>query len=536
LSDTVVAGLSGTTGEEPALLKFGIQRRLTGAAVAGVLVLAGCAFPGGEEGPDVDPTRLPAASAPPSGTKDPADDPALKSFYGQQLSWSDCADDQECAELTVPVDWAQPAGATTKVALLRTPASGKRIGSLVVNPGGPGAPGKTYAQLAYQAFGRSITEHYDVVGFDPRGVGDSSRITCLPDRQLDEYVAADSTPDSAAELTEVVDNVKRFADACEKNSGALFRHVDTISVVRDMDVLRAALGEKTLAYFGASYGTYIGAWYAQLFPWRVGRFALDGAVDPSLTSEQYLAGQAEGFTRALRTFVSDCQSQRGCPLRGSLADGLDQIGVMVAAADESPLRTDLGRELTQNLMITGIAQGLYDDGFYPILTTGIEKALSGDGTDLLRLADAYYQRDDKGRYGTTITSNPAIYCLDVSEKRTTTQIEASADALGRKLPPLGEALGWGALLCAEWPVPAVVPRERLSGTGAAPILVIGTTGDPATPYEWAQGLASQLSSARLLTWEGNVHTAYNRGNRCVDDSVERYLLSGTMPAEGTRCR
>jgi pimeloyl-ACP methyl ester carboxylesterase len=303
-----------------------------------------------------------------------------------------------------------------------------------------------------------------------------------------------------------------------------------------MDVLRAALGEKTLAYFGASYGTYIGAWYAQLFPWRVGRLALDGAVDPSLTQAQYIDGQAQGFTSALRAFISDCQSQKGCPLRGSLADGLNQIGLMVDAADESPLRTDLGRELTQNLMVTGIAQGLYDDGYDPILTTGIEKALSGDGTDLLRLADAYYQRDEKGRYGTTVTSNPAIYCLDVPEKRTPAQIETDADALGRKYPPLGASLGWGALGCAEWPVPAVVPREKLAAKGAAPILVIGTTGDPATPYAWAESLASQLSSGRLLTWEGDVHTAYNRGNRCVDDAVERYLLSGALPATGTRCR
>jgi pimeloyl-ACP methyl ester carboxylesterase len=517
-------------------LKLGIHRRLSGAVLAGILVLAGCSFPGTGGGPDVDPTQLPAASSPPAGTNDPSTDPALSRFYSQRLSWSRCGDGEECATLTVPLDWARPAGPAIKVALLREPAGGKRIGSLVVNPGGPGVSGKAYAQAAHQAFGRSVTEHYDVVGFDPRGVGDSDPIRCLPDSQLDGYLAADSTPDSPAELTDVVDNTKRFAGACARNSGALLRHVDTISVVRDMDVLRAALGQKTLAYFGASYGTYIGAWYAQLFPWRVGRFVLDGAVDPSLTSAQYVAGQAEGFTRALRAFISDCQSQKGCPLRGSLDDGLNQVGLMVDAADEQPLRTSSSRELTQNLMITGIAQGLYDDAFYPTLTTGIEQALNGDGTTLLRLADIYYQRDAKGRYGQTIAANPAIFCLDVAEKRTAAQIGVDAEKLGRMYPPLGSALGWGALGCAEWPVPAVVPREKLTAKGAAPILVLGTVGDPATPYEWAQGLASQLSSGELLTWEGDVHTAYNRGDRCVDDAVERYLLSGTMPAQGTRCR
>jgi pimeloyl-ACP methyl ester carboxylesterase len=516
-------------------LKFGTNRRLCGAAVAVLLVLAGCSFPGAEDGPDVDPTRLPAASSPPSGTQDPATDPAYARYYDQRLTWSDCGEGQECATLTVPLDWAKPAGATVKVAVLREPATGKRIGSLVVNPGGPGVSGKAYAKVARQAFGRSITSHYDVVGFDPRGVGDSDAIKCLPDAQLDSYLAADGTPDSSSELASAVTNSRRFADACRRNSGELFGHVDTISVVKDMDVLRAALGEKTLAYHGASYGTYIGAWYAQLFPWRVGRFVLDGAIDPSLTSAQYIAGQAEGFTRALRAFVSDCQSQSGCPLRGSLLDGLNQVGTMVHAADESPLRTDTGRELTQNLMITGIAQGLYDDAFYPILTTGIEKALNGDGTDLLRLADVYYQRDAKGRYGQTVSANPAIFCLDVPEQRTATQIESDAAALGREYPPLGDALAWGALSCAEWPVPGVVPRERLTAKGAAPILVLGTTGDPATPYEWAQALSSQLSSATLVTWNGDVHTAYNRGNRCVDNAVERYLLSGTMPPKGTRC-
>ncbi len=369
-------------------MKFGTQRRLLGAVVAGVLVLAGCSFPGSDAGPDVDPTRLPAAGTPPSGVKDPAADPALARYYGQKLSWAGCGeDDQECASLAVPLDWAKPGGGDIRIALLKQPAAGKRIGSLVVNPGGPGVSGKAYAAAANQAFGRSITSSYDVVGFDPRGVGDSAGIDCLPNDELDDYLAADSTPDSAAELAASVSNTRRFAAACERNSGALFRHVDTISVAKDLDVLRAALGEKTLAYHGASYGTYIGAWYAELFPWRVGRFVLDGAIDPALTQAQYIAGQAEGFTRALRAYVSECQSERGCPLRGNLDDGLNQVGLLVDAADEDPLRTDSGRELTQALMITGLAQGLYDDAFYPVLTTGIEQALQGDGTDLLRLAD-----------------------------------------------------------------------------------------------------------------------------------------------------
>jgi pimeloyl-ACP methyl ester carboxylesterase len=499
------------------------------------MLLAACSFPGSDDGPDVDPTPLPAASSPPAGKADPANDPALKRFYGQKLSWGDCGDDFECANLTVPLDWSQPGGRTTRIALLRLPASGKKLGSLVVNPGGPGVSGKAYAQVANNAFGRPVVSNYDVVGFDPRGIGDSEPIHCLPDSEMDDYLAAEATPDDDAELTEVIEDTRRFTQACEQNSGPIIRHADTISVAKDLDVLRAALGDRTLAYFGASYGTYIGSWYAQLFPWRVGRLVLDGAVDPSLTSAQYIAGQAAGFNRALRAFVSECQSEDGCPLRGSLLDGLNQVGTLVDAADENPLTTDSGRELTQNLMLTGIAQGLYDDAFYPVLETGLEKAMNGDGTDLLRLADTYYQRGEDGRYGQTFSANPAIFCLDTPEPRTPQQIRADAVELGRKYPPLGDSMAWGALSCAEWPIPAVVPRQKLTAEGAAPILVVGTTGDPATPYEWAQGLASQLSSATLLTWNGDVHTAYNRGNTCVDNAVERYLLSGTPPAKGTRC-
>jgi pimeloyl-ACP methyl ester carboxylesterase len=304
-----------------------------------------------------------------------------------------------------------------------------------------------------------------------------------------------------------------------------------------MDVLRAILGDDVISYQGASYGTYIGAWYAQTFPWRVGRMVLDGAVDPSLTSKQYVAGQAEGFSRAMKAYVEDCQSESDCPLRGSLSDGLAQIGTLVERSDSTPLKTDdPNRPLTQSLMITGIAQALYATQLWPQLTTGLTEAMTGSGKSLLELADTYLERDAKGHFGQTIAANPAIFCLDVAETRTPAQIGADAAELQRQFPPLGGAIGWGALSCSQWPLKAVMPRKKLTAEGAAPILVVGTVDDPATPYEWAQGLASQLSSGRLLTWEGTVHTAYNQGDDCIDDKVETYLLTGTVPAEGTRCK
>jgi pimeloyl-ACP methyl ester carboxylesterase len=502
-----------------------------------VAVLSSCTFPTSDGGSNNVTSKLPTGVKAPAGVTDPATDPALKKYYGQQVAWTECDDDFQCTKVQVPLDWDQPAGEAIEIAAIRLPAEGKKLGSLLINPGGPGVSGVSYGKVARQAFGRPVLRNYDIVGFDPRGVGGSDPISCLPDSELDAYVAADTTPDDQSELAASIADVKRFAAACERNTGALLNEVDTLSTVRDLDVLRAVVGDDVLSYQGASYGTYIGAWYAQTFPWRVGRMVLDGAVDPSLTSKQYVAGQAEGFSRALRAFVEDCQSQSDCPLRGSLQDGLDQVGTLVSRSDSSPLTTnDPKRPLTQSLMITGIAQALYATQLWPQLTTGLTNALSGDGKDLLALADMYLEREANGHFGQTISANPAIFCLDVSEPRTPAQIGADAADLQRKFPPLGGAIGWGALSCSQWPIKSVMPREALSANGAAPILVLGTVADPATPYEWAQGLSSQLSSGRLLTWEGTVHTAYNQGSDCIDDKVESYLLTGAVPAEGTRCK
>jgi pimeloyl-ACP methyl ester carboxylesterase len=526
---------------------FSDRRRLTNcrpaarmlilSTVAAALALSSCTFPTSDAQSDPDTVKLPSASSPPAGVKDPATEPEFSKYYQQKVSWTDCGDGFFCTKFTVPLDWKKPAGASIRIAATKLPASGHKIGSMLVNPGGPGVSGISFAKAARQVFGQPLLRSYDIVGFDPRGTGESDPVKCLPDSQLDQYVSADATPDDQAEINAAVDETKRFAAACEQNTGALLDHVDTLSTVRDMDVLRAVVGDNVLTYHGASYGTYIGAWYAQTFPWRVGRMVLDGAIDPSLTSKQYVAGQAEGFSRALKAFVDDCQSQSECPLRGNLQQGLDQIGTLVDRADAAPLKTkDPSRPLTQALMVTGIAQALYATQLWPDLTIGLTKAMSGDGSGLLALADTYLERDSKGHFGETISANPAIFCLDVPETRTPDQIAADAAELQVKFPPLGGSIGWGALSCSQWPLKAVMPREKLSAKGAAPILVLGTIDDPATPYEWAQSLASQLSSGRLLTWEGTVHTAYGQGSTCIDTKVESYMLTGALPAVGTRCK
>ena len=500
------------------------------------LGLSSCGLLGSSDD-DLPVAKLPSGVTAPAGVDDPATDPALASFYQQKVEWTDCGDDFECARVRVPMDWTKPAGAPIEIAALRLPAEGKKLGSLLINPGGPGVSGISYAKVARQAFGQPLLRNYDIVGFDPRGIGASDPVTCLPDSELDAYVAADATPDNQAELASSVSETKRFAAACEQKTGPLLKHVDTLSTVRDLDVLRAVLGDDVLSFMGASYGTYIGAWYAETFPWRVGRMVLDGAIDPALTSKDYVAGQAEGFSRALKAYVEDCQTESDCPLRGSPADGLEQIGTLVDRADASPLTTDdPKRPLTQALMVTGIAQALYATQLWPDLTAGLKKALNGNGSPLLALADQYLERDSKGHFGQTFSANPAIFCLDVPETRTLAEIGADAADLQKRFPPLGGTIGWGALSCSQWPLKAVMPRKELHAEGAAPILVLGTVDDPATPYEWAQALSSQLSSGRLLTWEGTVHTAYNQGDKCIDEKVEAYLVSGTVPAEGTRCQ
>ena len=512
-----------------------VRRRVAVVFVALALGLSGCSFPSDGSGAASGPTPATATAAAPAGVQDPATQPRFAKFYGQKLSWHGCGDGFQCSTLTVPVDWSAPAGATIGVAVNRLRASGAKVGSLVVNPGGPGVSGLEYSRAAQRAFGAAILDAYDIVGFDPRGVGQSAPVKCLTDRQYDQYTAEEVTPDTDAELAQAVREQKDFGAACLRNSGPVIRHVDTLSVVKDMDVLRAALGERLLYYHGASYGTYMGAWYAQTFPWRVGRMTLDGAVDPSSSSAQYISGQAEGFGRALTAFVTDCQAQGGCPLGGRVRDGLNQIGLMVDAADQAPLPTGTSRQLTQSLMVTGIADALYSNALWPRLTIALGQALDGDGSGLLALADNYLERDARGHFGQVLAANPAMFCLDVPEKRTPEQIRSAAEELDRQFPPLGGSLAWGALGCAEWPLPAVMPRVKVSAQGAAPILVIGTTGDPATPYEWAQSLAGQLSSGHLLTWKGTEHTAYHQGDRCIDENVERYLLSGIVPAGGTVC-
>lgn len=487
-----------------------------------------------EPTPTVEPTPDPGSSEPPA--------PDLDRFYSQELAWEDCRGGFECTRLTVPVDYADPGGATIELEVLRDAADDPdaRVGSLVVNPGGPGAPGTSYAEQASQVFRSALTDHFDVVGFDPRGTGASAPVDCLSDPQMDAFLQADPVPDDAAEVGDVVEGLEDFWTGCVANTegGAegIVAHVTTIEAARDMDVLRAALGEATLTYFGASYGTKLGATYADLFPDKVGRLVLDGAVDVSLDSESLSLGQAAGFERALTAYVDNCLDEGDCFLGDSTQEGLDTIAGVLADLDQDPLPTRDERELTVGTGFLGVITPLYNRDYWYLLDQGLETALEGDGTTLQLLADAYASRNPDGSYGDNSTEAIyAINCLDDPFAITPEEVPDHIPQFLEASPTLGEVFAWGLIGCRDIQVESSEPERDIRAAGAAPIVVVGTTRDPATPYEWAVALADQLESGVLVSRDGDGHTGYNSGNECVDEALEAYLVEGTVPEDGLEC-
>lgn len=461
----------------------------------------------------------------------------LQKFYDQKPAWKKCGDFQ-CARIEVPLDYAAPTGPTIELALLKNQADkpGQRVGSLVVNPGGPGAPGTAYAgEQAKDAFTPAIRNRFDIVGFDPRGTGDSAPVDCLTDAELDAYIASDPDPDNAAEVEEFTDYVNRMGAGCAEKSGALAAHVSTHEAARDIDVIRAVLGEKKLAYFGASYGTKLGATYADLFPGRSGHLVLDGAVDVSLSPRDSSIQQAEGFEVALTAYVDDCIDEGDCYLGDTRQAALGRIKSFLADVEEEPLKVG-SRQLAIGNAFYGIVAPLYNDEYWPILTQTLEAGIDGDGTGLLYLSDLYTSRNEDGSYEDN--SSEAIYainCLDDSESVPAAKIPDEFPAFDKASPTFGRVFAWGLMGCSGLAVTPPPHDWDLDAAGADPLLVIGTTRDPATPLRWAQALAAQLDPAVLVTRDGDGHTGFNMGNDCVDDVVEGYLIDGEVPSADVDC-
>jgi pimeloyl-ACP methyl ester carboxylesterase len=489
----------------------------------------------GEAGPgSPPPTTTPA----PDATEAPR--ASLGPFYAQRLAWKPCRDGDWCATLIVPLDYRRPTGPTIGLAVLKVPAADpdRRIGSLVVNPGGPGAPGTDYAANATLAFRAPLRDVYDIVGLDPRGVGSSDAIDCVSDDALDAYVAMDPTPDTPEEVAAYERAGLELGRGCRQRSGALADHVSTVEAARDLDVLRAALGESTLAYLGASYGTELGATYADLFPDRAGRLVLDGAVDPSLDARRLAVGQAGGFELALRSYVGACVAAGDCFLGESVEAGLATIRDLVDSIDAAPLPTaDDDRPLQVGNAVTGIARALYDRDAWRVLDQGLRRALAGDGTVLLLLSDSYAARQPDGGYAhNLLEANAAITCLDDPSRLDPADVPSVLPELLQASPTFGAVYAWGLTSCDGFPPQPRAARDAdLRAAGAPPIVVVGTTRDPATPYAWAVSLARQLEPGVLVTREGDGHTGYNSGNACVDQAVEGYLVDGTVPTDGLRC-
>jgi pimeloyl-ACP methyl ester carboxylesterase len=509
------------------------SRSALALATAAVLALSACS---GDGDPAADETTNPA----PSTSSTPAPVPSgLDRFYDQKLSWSGCGGEFQCAKLTVPTDYAKPAGSTITLSLLRLRTEGDdRLGSLVINPGGPGGSGVDYARSARAVISDAVRDRYDVVGFDPRGVGTSTPLKCLSDAETDQLVAADPTPDDPAEVRSTISLFEQLAARCKAGGGELLAHVTTRDAARDMDVLRAALGDSKLTYLGKSYGTFLGATYAELFPGNVGNVVLDGALDPALPSEQVNLGQAKGFEQATRAFVADCAKSSECPLGSDVDAGMQQLRDFLSQLDADPLPTgDADRPLTEGLGALGIAVVMYDENGWPVLREALSQAFAGEGAEMLRLADIYTGRTQQGTYSSN--QNTVIYAVNCTDRSDPSggleEVERTVDEFEKVAPTWGPFLAWSQLPCDYWPVEGEGAPAPIRAEGSGPIVVVGTTGDPATPYEWSVNLSKELADGHLITYEGEGHTAYLRGSRCVDKAVDAYLLRGEVPEEGLRC-
>ena len=484
--------------------------------------------------PDVKP---PGFVSPPPGS-------GLSRYTRQRFDWKPCHTDEQCATVKVPLDYSDPNGQAITLAVARKPSTAKKsLGTLFINPGGPGASGVDFVKN----FRATDLRAYDILGWDPRGVGASTPVECFAGDEMRTYTEMDSSPDTPKEERAWQAENRGFGRSCLQKSGALLEHVSTEETVRDLDVLRQIARSPKLDYFGFSYGTSIGTRYAQLFPASVGRMVLDGAVSLSVTSTGtggsggstsggYSTGgvsQAEGFDRALNDFATWCATHDS-RLGKTKKAVLRQITGLWDDLDRRPLR-DGSRSLTQSLAVTGTTLLLYDNAtYYKYLETAFSRAIfDQDGSALIFYADQYNDRSKDGSYGQFNYAFPAIKCLDNTDDGIKgaladwKQDEKDAPTFGRYFGP--------DFTCPTWPVAAKLYRDGSpTAAGAAPIIVVGTTRDPATPYEGAKAMARQLSSGVLVTLKGEGHTAYNQ-SACIRANINPYLLHGTVPAAGTTC-
>lgn len=507
---------------------LGLVSVLVGAA----LVLSGCASM----------FLPPVVTSTPTGEKVAAD---LAPYYHQVLTWSSCGNNMQCADAKAPLDWSKPAGASIKLALIRHPASdGHPLGSLLVNPGGPGGSGYDFIEDSLTfAVDQTLEDNYDIVGFDPRGVNHSSAVKCYTNpKVLDSYIY--SIPKGAIGSDEWIHNEeqsnKKFGEECAKLTGPLLGQVGTISAAKDLDLLRATLGDKKLDYLGYSYGTLLGQTYANMFPKKTGRLVLDGVIDPTVTPFELDEDQAKGFELDLRAFLKKCPSMPGCPFTGSIAKSEASIHSLLNKLDASPIRNKDGRELGSETMFTAIIFPLYNTDNWPLLVNLFRDVKKGSAKVAFQLADAYNDRNANGTYQDNATEAfNAINCLDYPSDSNIATMRSQAAQLNKAAPVFGHVMAYGGTSCFDWPYAPTRVAGALHADGSAPILVIGTTGDPATPYVMAVHVSKLLQNGHLITYHGDGHTAYNKDNspadQCVNTAVDNFFVHGKVPKTDPQC-
>lgn len=441
------------------------------------------------------------------------------------VEWTDCGSGFQCGSVRVPLDYAHPAAGTIDIAVNRLPATDQtnRIGSLLVNPGGPGASGIQFVREDVAGL-KVLNQRFDLIGFDPRGVGQSSPVHCLDATQEAAYDALDSVADDPQEKQALFDSYRQFAAGCQQLSGTILPFVDTVSAVRDMDAIRAALGDAKLTFLGYSYGTFMGETYAHLFPKHVRAIVLDGVVDPKLSAMDAQLAQTAGFEQDLQAFLADCPARPSCTwARAGSPEAT--LTALMQRIDATPIPVG-NRMLTRALALTAVAEAMYDTSSWSSLDQALTLAERGSGRVLLAIADFYYGQLNFDAF-------TVISCLD----RPTPIDVAAYDALGpafvKASPLFGPADQYGGIQCADMPVKATGQPGPLTADGAPPILIVGATGDPATPYSGAVSVHQQLAGSVLLTRQGNGHTSGN--DQCSNTAENDYLIKLTLPLDGAIC-
>ncbi|MBO1415126.1 alpha/beta hydrolase [Streptomyces sp. FH025] len=534
-------------------------RVLLTALAAGTLLLTaacdGTTGPARDKAADAAPGPTTTAASKPSGEADPA----LALFYGQQIGWGSCPSDgtaegedeadlstMRCGKLHVPLDYAHPAADAIDLALVKYPAAkpDQRIGSLMVNPGGPGGSGVDMVRSGAKEFAGALHDRFDVIGFDPRGTGASSPVLCLDDKRRDEQSQVDEPLDPAARKASSDRQNAEYIAACQARSGKLLPFVGTRNTARDLDVLRAAVGDRKLNYLGVSYGTYLGSLYAEEFPQNTGRLVLDGAVDPAADNLDSVVKQRIGFETSFRRFAADCAENHAdeCPLGTDSALAATRAADFLDGLADHPLPTRDGRKVGRDLAWNGVTAALYGDQTqsWQYLRVGLGMAMTMKRGDmLLAYSDSYRERDENGHYSPMESAHAAISCADgAAPAPSPERARAVAEELQEKAPLMNRGVAtedFTEASCKGWPYQSPEKPHTIRAEGAAPILVVGTTGDPATPYSSAETLAKGFAKATLLTLVGEGHGAFGKGNACIDQAMQAYLTEGTMPAEGTRC-